>query len=162
MHRFPAVLVVIAALAFAPAAAATHTPGHPPTGASAFDQYVEQIPSSSGSTVPGTGSGKRRPLAPGVAAELRSLGLEGALLESIATDPSLGAPERTSRADARTRRLLRERADDDSGASAAFSAAVSAAGDGSAGRLVALVVVLGGVTMLLGGLALRQRRMSAG
>lgn len=154
----PWLLAVATAFACASPATAGHTPGHPPSDASAYDQYVEQIPSSTGSKAPGPGGGKKRPLPASVAAELRSQGADGAVLESIATDPALGAPERTLRPTPQVRKDLLNEVDDDPGVPGAASAALSVAADGSTGRLVGLVVALLGITAVLVALTLTRRR----
>jgi hypothetical protein len=155
--RVIAAAAAVVALALPTAASADHRPGHPPSKASAFDQYVEQIPSSTGSKLPRR-DGTKRPLAPGIADQLRAHGAEGALLEEFATRPGLGAPERTLKPTPTLRRELREKAEREPSAAASLSAVGSVVADGSGRRLLALLVVVGTTTMLLTVAALRRRR----
>ena len=150
----------VAGLALAAPAAATHKPGHPPTDASAYDQYVEQIPAGSGSKTPGRGRAKKRPLPRRAAEELREQGGSDAeLLESVATDTRLGAPERKLPSSPSISRKIRKETHEEPTTAGALAAGVDVASDGSENRIVGLLVVLGAVTAaLVAAVLLRRRR----
>jgi hypothetical protein len=152
---FVAVAAFLVAASLAPSAGAAHTPGHPPPAA--IEQYIEQVPTSQGSRPAGVGKARKRPLPQSVRQRLvQQGGTDAPTLERIATDPTLGAPARKLKRP----KGYAERAatTDDPDASRALSAAVEAAGSGSDARIIGLLVALVAITVLVGGLALWQRR----
>ena len=97
--RFRRNLVAVAgALALAAVcdpAFAGDKPGNPGTSA-AVAQYVEQIPTSSGSRATGVGKVHTKPLAPKVKTKLQAeAGKDAPLLEQVATSSAYGAPQQT-------------------------------------------------------------------
>jgi hypothetical protein len=155
--------VAAGVLALPAPGAAQNPPQEPPPGVSSIDQYIEQIPTSRGSRVAGTGNGKGQPLPPPVRRQLRERGgADAAALERIATSPAYGAPERprrapTERSRRKTRDLVRAARDDDSSLSSGLSAAVSAPGEDGEWRLGVLAVALVATTGALGAVAYRRR-----
>lgn len=144
---------------------------------SAVDQYVEDIPTSEGSTVTGAGggSGGGRPSA-AVNTQIQKEGGEDApLLQEVVSSPNYGAPSKKL-APGRTDRTARERGPnrgyagelpnaatpDDPSPGSAVSAAVSAVQGGDSARLIGLLVgMLAIATVALAAAALRHRRRSA-
>ena len=136
-------------------------PGHPPSDASAYDQYVEQMPSSTGSRPVGAGAGKKRPLPPRVAQRLRERGgTEAPVLESIASDPQVGAPARPAPATPEVRRELRSEVTQDPDVAAPIGAigALGDSGDGAGRRVAGLGLALLAITTALVGTAFWRRR----
>jgi hypothetical protein len=150
-----------------------------PDGTSAVDQYVEDVPTSSGSTIPGKNKPKKNSLPPSVSNQIeRQGGSDAAILREVASSPDYGAPAATppkakkkagakaaAKGDAaRTNRPAREEgggipAPSDSSASEAVSAAVSAAQGGDAARLVGLLIALFVISLAaLTAAGLRHRR----
>jgi hypothetical protein len=155
MRRAGLALVVAGALTLAAPAAGQSPPEEPPPGVSSIDQYIEQIPTSRGSRVAGTGKGKGVPLSPPARRRLLEQGgRDAAALERIATSPAYGAPERPLR---KSRKIVRPRREDDASVGKAVSAAVSAPGEGGEWRLGVLAVALVATTGALGVAAYRRR-----
>jgi hypothetical protein len=155
MRRAGVALVIAGALALAAPAAAQNPPEEPPPGVSSIEQYTEQIPTSRGSRVAGTGEGKGLPLSPPARRQLREQGgRDAAALERIATSLAYGAPERPLR---KSRKIVRPRSEDDASVGKAVSAAVSAPGEGGEWRLGVLAVALVATTGALGMAAYRRR-----
>ena len=138
---------------------------------SAVDQYVEDVPTGGGSSVPGSGGGSSN-LPPGVSAQISDQGGSDApLLSQVATSSAYGAPkvERKNQQNGPTiSGGMMERREGDGGAAAAESdvsvgSALSSAVSGDeGGRLVGLLVLLFAVS--LGALAIsatRHRRHTA-
>ena len=168
------VLVAVAAAALvvgSSPASAKHRRGHS-EGSSAVDQYVEQIPTSSGSRASGL-RGRKGRLNPKVQQTLqRQGGKDAQLLEEIATSEAYGAPVATGEArgkrgsgsntrSGRTRLALGEKEAAAVGRAeppGTVSALKSVVTDGSDRRLLALLVLMGVITVAaLGTAAYRQR-----
>lgn len=143
-----------------------------PDGPAAVDQYVEDVPTSGGSAIPGSTKHppKKSSLPHRVSSQIASQGgSDAAILRDIASSPDYGAPAASSTPGGRgkasgkggTRQNGRMETDDrtamtrsaregaesiptpsDSSDSDALSAAVSAVQGGDAARLVGLLVVL--------------------
>jgi hypothetical protein len=137
-------------------------PPKPSPDDSAVTQYVEEVPSAWGEAAPGvpqTSKQRSKPLASSIQARLRAAGgADAAALERNATTASLGAPVR--RKQATPRQIIRPH-DDAPSAGAAFSAAVTAVGDGGGGlRFVILGIGLLAITAAtVFGAARRPRRI---
>jgi len=150
-----------AVLAFT-APAWAQDPPQPPPDDSAVSQYVEEVPSAWGEAAPGVPQKTKqrsRPLASSIQARLRAAGgADAAALERNATTSSLGAPVRRKQA---TPRQIIQPHDDSPSAGAAFSAAVTAVGDGGGGlRFVILGLGLLAITAAtVFGAARRPRRI---
>jgi hypothetical protein len=87
------VLVLVAALA--PSATAAKGPG-PSSSASSIDQYVEQVPTASGSVPVGKGSGHAARLSPAAQKALaKSGGSDASTLQKVAESSQYGAPAQT-------------------------------------------------------------------
>ena len=123
---------------------------------SALAQYVEQIPTSRGAkpVTSSRGEAAAQPLSPSASAELRAQGgADARLLKKIATSPALGAPER-KQADT-------GRAQPDNPPQAAGAEALgreSAAAELISGRVIALLAIVGGITVGAGLLGALRRR----
>lgn len=160
-------------------ALAKNGPGNPGSSA-AVQQYVEQIPTSTGSHATGFGKTKTKPLAPAVQHRLTSQGGRDApLLQQVATSSAYGAPQQTLRTSVPVRHHpkavrrggrakpapyappARARLPDTRTKptpSRALSAVGSVVTDGSDGRLIALAIFLAAITATaLGVAAYRQR-----
>ena len=152
-------MLVFAALA--DAALAKHKPSHPGGGSSAaVAQYVEQLPTSSGSQAVGVGKVESKPLPRKIKQRLvAQAGADAPLLEQVATSSAFGAPqERLSTrpkgareggrpGPGRSSELIgTENLGDDTSATQALDAAVSVVTDGSDTRLIGLVVFLAAIT----------------
>lgn len=142
---------------------------------SAVDQYVEDVPTGGGSSVPGSGKPKKTNLPPGVTAQIADQGGSDAeLLNTVASSSDYGAPQKTLKR--KTERsgytisgAQMERREGDGGsaspegdvsAASAVSSAVAADGAGAA-RLIGLLVLLFAVSLgALAFSALRHRRRS--
>jgi hypothetical protein len=151
---FGLLLPVLAAALLAQSAGAAEPPPDPSD--SALAQYVEQIPTSSGSKAVGRAGDQPAgvPLGASADSQLRAQGgTDADLLEAIATSPALGAPEKKK---ARSRPT--ERDDAPTVSEAAGAPAESTASELISGRVVALLAILGGITIAAGLLAARSRR----
>lgn len=138
-------LASAALLGTSEAAWATHVPGHPGQNASVA-QYVEQIPTSSGSQAPGFGTTQRTTLPPAVEKRLTTEGGQDApLLKEIATNSQYGAPQRTTKLKRRPDAVA-PAIDEAPPAGEMLSAVKSVVTDGSEGRLIALMIVLLAIT----------------
>jgi hypothetical protein len=147
--------MVAGALTLAAPAAAQDPREEPPPDVSSIEQYIENIPTSRGSRAAGTGKGTGQPLSPEARRRLREEGgPDAAALERIATSPAYGAPDRPLR---KSRELVRTPSDDDASLGAAFSAAVSAPGEGGEWRLGVLAAILVATTAALAVAAYRRR-----
>jgi hypothetical protein len=142
--------------ATAGAASAAAPPGNPVQGVSAIDQYVEAIPTASGPKPTGQSKGSPRPLPPHAAAEVREQGGEDtAALVEIATSPTYGAPSRSTLKDAAGVRELRDEVEPQP---TALDAVVTPLGEADEPRLLALLALLGGMTLLAFTLAVVRQR----
>jgi hypothetical protein len=93
-HPATAVVLMLAAT-LAPSATAAKGP-HTAPSTSSIAQYVEQLPSASGSVAVGRGSGATARLAPAAQKALsKSGGGDASTLQKIAADSQAGAPART-------------------------------------------------------------------
>ena len=179
-RRFAAVAIgVLAACTWAGQAYA-----QTPDGPAAVDQYVEDVPTSGGSTIPGKTKPKKSSLPPRVSSQIESQGgTDAAILHEVATSPDYGAPVATSsepkpkkaggnEADpgaSGTTRPAREEggeipAPSESSPSEAVSAAVGAVQGGDAARLVGLLValfVISAVALTAAGLRNKRRSGTA-
>ena len=145
--------VLISLAATGPASAAT-PPGNPLQDVSAIDQYVEAIPTSSGPAATGGGSAKPRPLPPDVASEIREQGGNDAdALMEVATSPRYGAP--TGSGDS-------IRPEDSSEAAqtqpSPLEALVSPIAEADETRLLVLLALLGGMTLVAFARAAQRQR----
>ena len=145
-------MAAVCVLALAPLAEAQSSPP-------LVDQYTEQIPTAdgpkhsggAGAPVSGGGGGGGNVLPPAVQAQITQEGGKDAKkLKELATSPALGAPPTQPAADS-TRVVKPE---------GAVSAAVSAVGDGSDGRLIGLLIALLAITAVALGLAAVRRQRS--
>ena len=128
---------LVSAIALAPSGSAfAADAASGPQDFSAADQYVESVPSTSGSKRPGDGSGEQ-PLPRSIQARLGNSASDSAL-NTIATSEQLGAPQR---------KLGKGR---DSSPTVP-GAAVDALGNGGGGTLVWLLVAVGVITALAAG-----------
>ena len=161
-------LLAVAATAFVAtggSAAPNHRPGHPDGNSSAVDQYVEQVPTSSGSQVSGLGGGKKRQLPKTVEKQLADEGgADAGVLKDVATSSDYGAPQEQLKLDKADKARLREAATDLRGddskvdVESAVSAPVGVLADGSDRRLLGLVIVMALIALAtLVAAAYRQR-----
>jgi Spy/CpxP family protein refolding chaperone len=148
---------VVCLLVLAPVAAAQSSPP-------LVDQYTEQVPtaggpkhsgSAGGGPISGGGGGggtSGSVLTPAQEAQITQEGGKDAKkLEELATSPAFGAPQSRPKADENAAVVKPE---------GALSAAVSAVGDGSDGRLIGLLVALVAITAAALGLAAARRQRS--
>jgi len=152
------ILPLLIATFMVQSAAAAKPPPDPSD--SALAQYVEQIPTSRGSRAVGQGAGEAagRPLTASAEAELRAQGgADAKLLEAIATSPALGAPARKAKPERRAETTEPETSPSTSEA-AGDAGNASTASELISGRVVALLAVLGAVTIGAGLLAASRRR----
>ncbi len=92
----------VAAAVAAPVATAAAPPPKPKS--SAVAQYVEMVPTSSGSTAPGIGKSTSKPLPKGTSTALRAaVPASAAALEAVSTSSAYGAPTTTLPADTRAK-----------------------------------------------------------
>ena len=126
-----------------PAAGATPPPPPAPVpGDAAIYQYRESLPASGGPVVPDGETGRAQPLPQAVAQQLeRTGGSDAALLERVATSPTLGAPVSRRRKATPIPDSAEPVFDDDPSAGAALGAAAGAL-DGDARLLVLLAAIL--------------------
>ena len=161
-------LLAVAAAAFLLSggeALANHKPGQPHGNASAVDQYVEQVPTSSGSVVSGQGGGQKRELPRSVQKQLADAGGEDAtVLEDVATSSDYGAPQEQLKLDKKDKARLREAVTDLRGedsrvdVGSAVAAPVSVLAEGNDGRLLGLVIVMALIALAtVAAAAYRQR-----
>ncbi len=94
--KHPATAVaVLLAMALAPSAMAAKGP-HPAPSTSSIAQYVEQVPSATGSVAVGRGSGTAAKLTPAAQKALsKSGGSDASTLQKVADSPQYGAPAQT-------------------------------------------------------------------
>lgn len=138
-------------------------------GSSAVDEYVEDVPTSEGSTpVVGNKPKKRKPLSSRVTAEVhREGGEDAAVLEEVATSSAFGAPQkeinrprREKPHDANTNRPAERPQVGSSGGEALAAAATATTGE-NASRLIALLIALGVISVAtVATLVARQPRRS--
>jgi hypothetical protein len=164
------------------AAPAQGPPPHP-GGSAAVAQYVEQIPTSSGSQATGVGKVKTKPLAPAIRHRLtKEAGADAPLLQQVATSSTYGAPQHvfhtSEPAKAAVKAAVKAAIGGQGGALGtttrrgkraiggdatprrALSAAVNVVSDGSDGRLIGLVVLLAAITTVaVASAAFRQRSL---
>ena len=153
--RLCALALAVAVVLVAPAAARAGGDDTPLDHVSSVDQYVEDIPTASGSTptggAPGEGDDPGRPLSADVANALDTQGGADAIaLGRLATLPALGAPTDDLRGGPAVRRALAE--------NRSIGAAVGTAASGTTPALYALVVLLVGITVGLLGVAVQRAR----
>jgi hypothetical protein len=135
-YAIAAIVATCAFLGWSGAAGAQTEPPPPPDDGSAIDEYVEEIPTSSGGVAPGAGEKKTKPLPTPVSAQLASeAGDDADVLTEVATSSDAGAPQ----ADLAPPERGPGEGDD---ASSAPSAAVSAVSGASGGRFLGLLVIL--------------------
>jgi len=144
---------------------------------SAVDQYVEDVPTGGGSSVPGSkGKPKKTNLPPGVSAQISDQGgSDAALLSNVASSSDYGAPQKTLERKTETSgytisgaQMERREAggsaaspEDDVSAASALSSAIAADGAGAA-RLIGLLALLFAVSLgALAVSAVRHRRRTA-
>jgi hypothetical protein len=148
-----------------------------PDDASAVDQYVEDVPTSKGSTRPGQGKSTKTTLTPSVSSQIEAEGGSDAdLLREVASSSDYGAPQKAKPQKAKPKKAKADgpkrsiRTDDgapvagpdDPSAGEAISAAASAVQGGDASRLVALLIALFVITLaVLAAAGLRQKRRSS-
>lgn len=169
-------------LVFAGLTDAAAAKGNPPRpgGSAAVAQYVEEIPTSSGSQATGVGKVQTKPLAPALSHRLnKEAGADAPLLQQVATSSAYGAPQRVlhttkplkTKIGAQGTAFGRGSAfgngargkgtiGGDATPRRALSAAVNVVSDGSDGRLIGLVVVLAAITAVaVAAAAYRQRSL---
>lgn len=164
-RAFAAAVAAGTFLAGTQAAWADHNPGHASGCSAAVCQYVEQVPTSSGSQVAGVGSGKKaKKLPKAVESELqREAGEDAAVLQEVATASEYGAPQEELQLGPAEKRRLKEaeetiKSEDVVDLGGAVSAPVSVLTDGSDARLVGLVIVMALIALAtLAAAAYRQR-----
>jgi hypothetical protein len=129
---------------------------------SAVDQYVEDVPTSEGSTPAGQGGGGNDKLPPSVQKQLeRQADETAALLGDVATNPAYGATKTKLSQPAADRTVRPEtlaEADGDASIGDALSAAASAVEGSDARRLLGLLFALLLITAGTVTAAARQRR----
>ncbi len=159
-----------ATLLILPAPALAQTSDDP----SAVDQYVEDVPTDEGSTIPGEKKPKKKNLPAAVSDQIASQGgSDSELLTQVASSSDYGAPQRTIKRKKPKATLSgagMERREGENGsadaqsdvsAASALSSTVTADG-GEAGRLVGLLVVLFLISLVAFAISgLRYRRRSA-
>ena len=170
-------LTVLAVAAATVAASSGPAAAQAPDDASAVDQYVEPVPTSGGSSYPGTGKPKKTNLPRSVAAAIRHRGgADAALLTEVASSSVYGAPEsavatgkaaggrkgpgkRASKGNRPARGGAPTAGGGGFSSGEAASAAADAVGGAESQRVVALLVALALVTAVaLSAAALRRRR----
>ena len=135
---------------------------------SAVDEYVEEVPTSGGSTPVGGTEPTRKPLPTGVSSQLKSeAGEDAEALEEAATSSGFGAPQeklrkRTGRKDesvgeTATRPVRDVEPAEEGAVAAAASAATGGNGTPMIGLLIALAVISGAGLAIA---AVRQARAS--
>lgn len=139
--------------------------------AGAVDEYVEDIPTSEGSTPVGGGKSKREALPKDVAAQVQEEGGDDAeALETVATSSAYGAPQKRAQKRAATKRTRSERDEATPqsqsrppreepvvSSDGALAAAATATTGESGKRLLGLLIALGLVSAIAVGIvAARQ------
>jgi hypothetical protein len=149
-----------AALTVTGQAAAKGCPGSTTNGGpSSVQQYVEQLPTSCGSTP--TGGGTHHTKLP--ATVQKKIAAQGGtpatqnLLTKIATSQAYGAPQKVL-VPKRDLPKLRGPKASGAGGRSALSASVSVVTDGSDGRLIALVALMAGIAVVALGASVVRRR----
>jgi hypothetical protein len=145
VRRFVVLAVVIAALSATGTAWGKCRPGH--GGPGAVKEYTEPIPTVCGPKTPGTGGGTT-PLPPAVDRALGH-GSEAEILRKLSTDGNLGAPH-GKRHTADSKSLEKPGRNP-------LSVAGSVVTDGSDGRLIALLAIMGAIALVAGYAAYRRR-----
>jgi hypothetical protein len=149
MSRIAVVLAAALALALPKAAVAAEPPPPPPDTPS-ISQYVEQVPTSRGSSSPNVGKATAQALPTQVEANLRAHPDQVTKrLQKVATSSTYGAPQRV------LPKPARGRAEPES--SNALSAAVSAVNDSGDGHLIWLLLAVVSVTIAMVWAAARPR-----
>jgi hypothetical protein len=137
--------------------------GSAPGGQSAGDQYVETLPTTRGPRAPGHRKHAKK-LSRKVTKQIDTLGgSDAAQLKTLATSPSLGAPQERPKSGGKSSRKSASRSGNRHGGTepAVPSAAINAVDGGEAG-LGWLVVALLAITALALGAAGYQRRRHRG
>ena len=133
---------------------------------SSVDQYVEDVPTASGSVHPGVGSSHQTKLPPSIGSQISSQGgSDAGTLRALATKSEYGGqPKKGSSGPlvgtpGRGESIAGANAEADGSAADALSSAVSAVQGGEAARLVGLLIVLFCISVAtLTAAGLRQRR----
>ena len=144
---------------------ADHNPGHASGCSAAVCQYVEQVPTSSGSQVAGVASGKKaKKLPKAVETKLQTeAGKDAAVLQEVATASEYGAPQEELKLGPAEKRRLKEaektiKREEDVDLGGAVSAPVNVLTEGSDARLLGLVIVMALIALTtLTAAAYRQR-----
>jgi hypothetical protein len=150
--------LVVVAGASAGWASAANKPPKP--GASAVSQYVEMLPTGSGSVAAGAKGNTPAPLAPTARRALRSVGGQtAAALTTVATSHAYGAPDRTTK---REPKPVADRSSQKpaSLASALSSVAVTSNASGSGQIVLLLILIPLTAVAMLAARVLRQRSPS--
>lgn len=145
-----------------PGTAAAATLTKPPPASSAIAQYVEILPTASGGSAVGTGSGRGQTLPRAISRAIgRAHGSEATLLRDVATSPRYGAPT-VSKTKRQTHTTPRQSSSQSRPHTpGALSAVVSATGVASARDIGILIAALAFSTILIGVVALSRRRHGA-
>jgi hypothetical protein len=118
-------------------------PPPPPEDLPAVSAYVELVPSSTGSRAPKREKPSTRPLRPSFEAAIRREGGKDApALKEITSSPAYGVPPRRPLGRNRQSPESAARATDDGSADNAFSAAIAAATEEDASRMLLLALIL--------------------
>jgi hypothetical protein len=134
---------------------------------SSVDQYVEDVPTASGSVHPGVGSSHQTKLPSSIGSQISSQGgADAGTLRALATKSEYGGqPTKKGSSDplvgtpGRGESIAGANAESDGSAGDALSSAVSAVQGGEAARLVGLLIVLFCISVAtLTAAGLRQRR----
>jgi hypothetical protein len=132
-------------------------------GPSSVQQYVEQLPQACGSSATGTGQ-KQRKLPASIERKIQQQGGKQAqLLENIATSEQYGAPQQKIKVHKAKARLTRTQrkilTDSEARQSNALGASLGVVTDGSDSRLLALVILMVGITIFVLVTAVRRHRV---
>lgn len=156
-------LAAVAALAAGSPAYGKGCPGNLTNeGPSSVAQYTEQLPTSCGNHVTGTGKGTTK-LPRSIEQKIdKQAGSDATILKNIATSESYGAPQRTIKSPKSQKSVRHGKILTDSAAHSSnpLSASVSVVTDGSDARLIALVVLMVGIAVLVLATAVRRRRVT--
>jgi hypothetical protein len=150
VKRSSLVSAALIALVLAPAASSSTPPPAPPPDTPSISQYVEQIPTSHGSSSPGVGRAQSKPLPPRVSVRLhKKHDRVSTQLEKVATSSSYGTPQR----------ILPKpiNSSGESDRSNALSAVVSAVSDSGDSHVITLLLAVVFVTTAMVWTALRLR-----
>jgi hypothetical protein len=131
-------------------------------GPSSVQQYVEQLPQACGSSATGTGNQQRK-LPASIAHKIDQQSGNQAtadLLKNIATSQSYGAPTQKIKVRHKLSETQRNVLSDSKARhSSALSASVGVVTDGSDSRLLALVILMGVITVFVLVSAVRRHRV---